>query len=49
MARGNRSEFMIRFTNDTVTPVTSDYAYFYACETTAPSDRPYLSVTYEYP
>jgi hypothetical protein len=47
--RTNRSEYQIRFTNDTVMPVTSDYAYFYACETPAPTDRPYMSVTYESP
>lgn len=47
--RANRSEYQVRFTNDTVMPVTSDYAYFYACETPAPADRPYLSVTYESP
>jgi hypothetical protein len=49
MARGNRSEYQVRFTNDTVTPVTTDYAYFYSCEATAPADRPYISVTYESP
>jgi hypothetical protein len=47
--RGNRSEYVVRFTNNTVTPVTTDYAYFYSCEATSPGDRPYLSVTYEYP
>jgi hypothetical protein len=48
-ARGDRSEYQVRFTNDTVMPVTSDYAYFYSCEATAPTDRPYISVTYESP
>ncbi|MET0591813.1 MAG: Ig-like domain-containing protein [Polyangiaceae bacterium] len=47
--RANRSEYQIRFTNDTVTPVTTEYAYFYSCEAVAPADRPYISVTYESP
>ena len=49
VARGNRSEFLIRFTNDTSTPAATDLAFFYACDTTVTTDRPYLSVTYEYP
>jgi hypothetical protein len=49
VARGNRSEFQIRYTSDTTSPVTTEYAYFYPCETTAPTNRPYLSVTYEHP
>ncbi|HMJ53203.1 MAG TPA: Ig-like domain-containing protein [Polyangiaceae bacterium] len=48
-ARGNRSEFMIRFTQDTVVTTANDFAYFYSCEATAPTDRPYVSVTYDYP
>jgi hypothetical protein len=50
-ARGNRSEFMIRMTLDTLTPptTTNDFAYFYSCEATIATDRPYVSVTYDYP
>ena len=40
---------MIRFTYDTTTPITADYAYFYPCEDAAVANRPYLSVTYEHP
>jgi hypothetical protein len=49
VARGNRSEFLLRFTYDTSTPAATDLAFFYACDTTVTTDRPYLSVTYEYP
>jgi hypothetical protein len=47
--RGNRSEFMIRMTLDTVAPAANNFVYFYSCEATAATDRPYVSVTYDYP
>jgi hypothetical protein len=49
-ARGSRSEYLLRFTNDTfATSTTAEYAYLYSCEAAVATDRPYISVTYEYP
>jgi len=46
-ARGNRSQFRLRFPTTTDADSAFDYAAFYAGE--ASSNRPYLQVTYEYP
>jgi hypothetical protein len=49
-ARGSRSEYLLRFTNDTfATSTVAEYAYLYSCEAPVSTDRPYISVTYEYP
>jgi hypothetical protein len=46
--RGNRSEFVVRFTNDAINDGAAHYAYFYACNTAMMANRPYLAVTYEF-
>ncbi|GEM81969.1 Ig-like domain-containing protein [Meiothermus hypogaeus] len=47
VARGNRSQFRLRFPTTTNVDGGSDYAYFYTGD--ASSYKPYLQVTYEYP
>jgi len=50
-ARGNRSEFIIRFTKDLLNNMKAAYAYLYSCGV-PPANityNPYLAVTYEYP
>jgi hypothetical protein len=47
--RGNRSEYVFRFTKDLISNAMADYAYMYPCSTANATFRPYLAVTYEYP
>jgi hypothetical protein len=49
VARGNRSEFLLRMTNDSDALNISEWAYLYSCDTTVATDRPYVVVTYESP
>jgi hypothetical protein len=47
--RGNRSEYVFKFTKDLINNGSADYAYLYPCSTATATLRPYLTVTYEYP
>jgi hypothetical protein len=49
VARGNRSEYVIRFTRDLINNGVANYAYAYPCSSANAALRPYLAVTYEYP
>jgi hypothetical protein len=49
VARGNRSEFVFKFTRDLINNSMANYAYSYPCSSANATLRPYLAVTYEYP
>src|SRR5206468_212200 len=49
VARGNRSEYVFRFTKDLINNGAANYSYSYPCSSANATLRPYLAVTYEYP
>ena len=49
VARANRSQFLLRMTNDSDALNISEWSYNYSCDATVVTDRPYIQVTYEYP
>jgi hypothetical protein len=48
-ARGNRSQYRIRFTNNTSVNAAADYIGFYSGNDATQANQPRLVITYDYP